>query len=403
MSGPGTLRYAATAAVLAAGTLLAVPAHSHTDLTVVNWGGAAARAHMLALVRPFEERYGIRVNMEHYGGDLNDVRNQVEAANVKWDVVDFEYSDLITLCEEGYLESIDHGTLPPADDGTPASEDFIDGSLRDCAVGSIIWATVYAYSKTAFPEDPPSTIGDFFDSERYPGKRGLRRDPRGALEWALMADGVAPDDVYPTLSQSDGIERAFEVLDGIKTDLVWWSSGPQPARLLQEGEVVMSAAWNGRLYRPMTEWNHPIDIVWDGQLWEIELWGIVKGTRHPRHRAEVRTLRHRYAAPRRLHPLHFLRTGEEVVQCPRLGRSTASLAHLAREHEERASLRLALVGGAPRGDEAPLRAMAGPERGSHREGAILRLQASSRHALSELHSTLRRRLANQRPVPVSPG
>ena len=42
----------------------------------------------------------------------------------------------------------------------------------------------------------------------------------------------------------------------------------------------MSMAWNGRLFRPMTEWNHPIDIVWDGQLWEIELWGIVKGTRH---------------------------------------------------------------------------------------------------------------------------
>ena len=280
MSDPGTSRCAATVAALVMGSLFAAPALGHSDLTVVNWGGAAARAHMLALVRPFEERHGLRVNMEHYGGDLNDVRNQVEAANVKWDVVDFEYSDLITLCEEGYLEPFDHDTLPPGGDGTPAAEDFVDGSLRDCAVGSIVWATVYAYSTTAFPDDPPSTIADFFDSRRYPGKRGLRRDPRGALEWALMADGVAPDDVYPSLSEPEGIERAFAVLDGIRTDLVWWSSGPEPARLLKEGEVVMSAAWNGRLFRPMTEWNHPIDIVWDGQLWEIELWGIVKGTRH---------------------------------------------------------------------------------------------------------------------------
>lgn len=279
MSGSGLSRCAAMAAALA-GSLLTGPALGHTDLTVVNWGGAAARAHMLALVRPFEERYGLRVNMEHYGGDIDEVRNQVEAANAKWDVVDFEYSDLITLCEGGYLERIDHRTLPPGDDGTPAAEDFIAGSLRDCAVGSIVWATVYAYSKTAFPEDPPSTIGDFFDSRRYPGKRGLRRDPRGALEWALMADGVAPDDVYPTLAQPGGVARAFEMLDGIKKDLVWWSSGPQPARMLAAGEVAMSAAWNGRLYRPMTEWKQPIDIVWDGQLWEIELWGIVKGTRH---------------------------------------------------------------------------------------------------------------------------
>ena len=279
MSGPAISRCAALAAALL-GLLLAAPASSHEDLTVVNWGGAAARAHMLALVRPFEERYGLTVNMEHYGGDLDDIRNQVEAANVKWDVVDFEYSDLITLCDEGYLEPIDHRTLPPGGDGTPASEDFIDGALRDCAVGSIVWATVYAYSKTAFPESPPSTIGDFFDSRGYPGKRGLRRDPRGALEWALMADGVAPDDVYPALAEPDGVDRAFDVLDGIRNDLVWWSSGPQPARMLEQGEVVMSAAWNGRLFRPMTEWNHPIDIVWDGQLWEIELWGIVKGTRH---------------------------------------------------------------------------------------------------------------------------
>ena len=272
-------RCGAMAATLA-GSLLSAPALSHTDLTVVNWGGAAARAHMLALVRPFESRRGLRVNMEHYGGELDAVRNQVDAANVKWDVVDFEYSDLIKLCDEGYLEPIDHATLPDGVGGTPAAEDFIDGALRECAVGSIVWATVYAYSKTAFPDNPPSTIADFFDAKRYPGKRGLRRDPRGALEWALMADGVAPGDVYPTLAEAGGVERAFAVLDNIKNDLVWWSSGPQPARMLKDGEVVMSMAWNGRLFRPMTEWNQPIDIVWDGQLWEIELWGIVKGTRH---------------------------------------------------------------------------------------------------------------------------
>ena len=274
-----TVRCGAMAAALA-GFICSVPALGHTDLTVVNWGGAAARAHMLALVRPFEEKTGLAVNMEHYGGELDAVRNQVEAANVKWDVVDFEYSDLIKLCDEGYLEPIDHAKLPAGSDGTPAAEDFIDGALRDCAVGSIVWATVYAYSTAAFPDNPPSSIGDFFDAKRFPGKRGLRRDPRGALEWALMADGVAPGDVYPTLAEPDGVDRAFAVLDNIRNDLVWWSGGPEPARLLNEGEVVMSMAWNGRLFRPMTEWNHPIDIVWDGQIWEIELWGIVKGTRH---------------------------------------------------------------------------------------------------------------------------
>ena len=231
------------------GTLLSTPAAAHTDLTVVNWGGAAARAHMLALVRPFETFKGVEVNMEHYGGDMNDIRNQVEAANVKWDVVDFEYSDLIQLCEEGYLEPIDHATLPDGDDGTPAAEDFIADALPECAVGSIVWATVYAYSKIEFPADPPSTIADFFDVQKYPGKRGLRRDPRGALEWALMADGVKPDNVYATLATPEGVDRAFAKLDSIRNNLVWWSLGPQPARMLKglcckpdEG-----ARWSGRV------------------------------------------------------------------------------------------------------------------------------------------------------------
>ena len=99
---------------------------------------------MLALVRPFEEMTGLAVNMEHHEGNLDSIRNQLEAANVKWDVVDFEYSDLVKLCDEGYLEPIDHGMLPTGDDGVPAAEDFVDGALRECAVGSIVWATVYA-------------------------------------------------------------------------------------------------------------------------------------------------------------------------------------------------------------------------------------------------------------------
>ena len=142
----------------------------------------------------------------------------------------------------------------------------------------------------------------------------------------------------------------------------------------------MSAAWNGRLYRPMTEWDHPIDIVWDGQLWESSCGAIVKGTRHLDTRARVRTLCHRYAAPRRLHSLHFLRAGEEVVQCPGLGRSTASLAHFAREHEERMRYDSVWWAGHLEAMKLRFRAMAGPGRGSHRESSILRPCASSPYA-----------------------
>lgn len=255
---------------------------AHTDLRVVNFGGAQARSHMLALVRPYEELTGKVIEMDEYNGGIEEIRRQVDAANVKWDAVDMEYSDLIRACEEGLLEKIDHGFLLPGADGTPAAQDFVEGALTDCGVGSVIWATVYAYKRGVFKgtTSVPSRIGDFFDVAKFPGKRGLRKDPRGNLEWALMSDGVAADKVYQTLSTPAGVDRAFAILDKLKPHIVWWTRGAEPAQLLESGEVAMTAAWNGRLYRPIVEKFLPIEIIWDGQLWEIEFWGIPKGSRN---------------------------------------------------------------------------------------------------------------------------
>ena len=258
----------------------AVPsAWARPDLTVVSFGGAYMRSQMLAYVRPYESERGVSIDMEWYNGGIDEVRKQVDAANVKWDVVDFEYSDLIRACEDGLLEQIDHSILPPGSDGTPAAEDFIEGALADCAVGSTVWSNVIAYQRGAFTGGKaPNSISSFFDVDTFPGKRGLRKDPRGTLEWALLADGVDPGEVYSILSTPAGVDRAFEILDTIKPHIVWWEFGSEPARLMAEGKVAMTSAWNGRLFRPIVEDLQPIEIIWDGQLWEIEFWGIPKGT-----------------------------------------------------------------------------------------------------------------------------
>lgn len=250
-----------------------VTALAHTDLRLVNWGGDLARAHMQALVIPWEEMTGKTVDMVYYGGGLTELEDQVNTTNVTWDVVDMEYSDLIKACNDGLLEPVDQSTLPNY------QEDFIEGALHECGVGTYIWATVYAYDEKAFGENPPSTIADFFDTKKFPGKRGLRDDPRGTLEWALMAAGVPPESVYETLATPQGVDLALKELDKIRDDIVWWSAGPEPARMLQDGTVTMSAAWNGRLFRPIVEQDAPIGVVWDGQLWEIEFLAIPKGSR----------------------------------------------------------------------------------------------------------------------------
>ena len=150
---------------------------------------------MLAYVKPFRRRIGEWVAMETYNGGLDEIREQVDTENVVWDVVDFELSDLIRGCREGLLETIDHGKLAAGGDGTPAAEDFIPGALTECGVGQMVWATVVGYDGSRFEGDRPAGLADFFDVKKFPGKRGLRRDPRVAMEWALMADGVAPAEV----------------------------------------------------------------------------------------------------------------------------------------------------------------------------------------------------------------
>ena len=167
---------------------------------------------------------------------------------------------------------------PP--DGTPAAKDFLPGTLHECGVATIIWSTIYAYDKTKFPGGGPKTMADFFDTKKFPGKRAMRKSPKPNLEFALIADGVPADDVYDVLSTAEGVDRAFAMLDRIKDDVLWWEAGAQPPQMLADGEVVMATAYNGRIFNAVATEGKPFEIVWDGQVWDLDLWGIPKGAKN---------------------------------------------------------------------------------------------------------------------------
>jgi putative spermidine/putrescine transport system substrate-binding protein len=205
------------------------------------------------------------------------IKAMVEANNVTIDVASLEYADAIRLCDEGVLEPLDPAILPPGSDGTPATEDFLPGAITECGVSTDIWATVFAYDTTKFPDGAPTTAADFFDLEKFPGKRGMRKGAKAVLEFALLADGVAPADVYATLGTPEGVDRAFAKLDTIKSEIVWWEAGAQAPQLLADGEVVMTTAYNGRIFAAQIAEGKPFQIVWDGQIFENEMYVIPKG------------------------------------------------------------------------------------------------------------------------------
>ena len=116
--------------ILSAVSSVAVAAAAVADsITVVSWGGAYTKSQVEAYHKPWASSTGNAVVSEDYSGGLAEVRAQVEAGSVTWDVVDVELSDAIVGCDEGLLEEIDASMLPAAPDGTPASEDFMDGAL----------------------------------------------------------------------------------------------------------------------------------------------------------------------------------------------------------------------------------------------------------------------------------
>lgn len=261
--------------------LLALTAGTATadDLTVVSFGGAYGDAQKKSMIEPYMKEKGVNILFEDYSGGVAEITAQVEAGNVQWDVVDIEAVDLERACSEGLLEVIPRDILPPGDDGTPAADDFYPAALgNECGVGIMFWSLIYAYNTETIKGGTPTTVADFFDTEKFPGKRALRKRPQGALEWALIADGVAADEVYEVLSTEEGQDRAFAKLSTVKDDLVFYDSWSQAPQLLNDGGAVMVQVANGRIFNAIKQDGRPFVMVWDNNLFDQDVWSIVKGT-----------------------------------------------------------------------------------------------------------------------------
>jgi putative spermidine/putrescine transport system substrate-binding protein len=148
---------------------------------------------------------------------------------------------------------------------------------NNCVVPQIFWSYVPFYQEGTFTGAQPTTIADFFNVKKFPGKRGIHTWPNALIEMALLADGVAIKDVYKVMSTPEGIDQAFKMLDKIKDHAVFWSSGAKPLELVQSGEVAMSLAYNGRIGAAVLSEGAKFVTVWDGQVLEEEWLVMMKG------------------------------------------------------------------------------------------------------------------------------
>ena len=249
---------------------IAFAAQANADIVVMSQGGANKDAQIKAFYEPYTAKTGTRIVAGEFNGEMAKVKVQVDTGSVSWDVVEMEMPEIARACELGMLEEI--GEEPAI---SKLSQNLLEGSVQTCGVAFFVWSTVLAYNADKL-KTAPTGWADFWDVQKFPGKRALRKGAMYTLEFALLADGVAPQEVYTVLSTREGQDRAFAKLDKLKPYIQWWEAGAQPPQYLLSGDVVMSSAYNGRIAAVQKETN--LRIVWSGALYTMDAFVIPKGS-----------------------------------------------------------------------------------------------------------------------------
>src|SRR5919197_6684509 len=202
-----------------------------TTLGFVSYGGAYQEAQRKGWLQPYSQLTGVQFTEEE-GTDYAKIKSQVESGQVTWDIVDVG-NDFGLDANKDLLEPLDYNLI--------AKDQILEGFAGTYRVGDITYGVVQAYN-TDKVSGTPSGWADFFDLQKFPGKRGLwKYATGGVLEFALMADGVGPKELYPL-----DVDRALKKLETIKSQIVWWDTGAQSQERIGAGEVALSMIWNGR-------------------------------------------------------------------------------------------------------------------------------------------------------------
>jgi putative spermidine/putrescine transport system substrate-binding protein len=244
-------------------------AQAGNEITVVSFGRANQAAMETAYFNPFRKATGVTVKDVTYDGQTDELKEMVKSGKPTWDVIQVETRTLDLGCKEGLFEKLDHSRIGD-------KVDSVRGSTSDCGSGIFVWSQAFAYNADKVVGTPTSWA-DFWDVKKFPGKRGLRRSAKYTLEFALLADGVAPADIYTVLATKQGVDRAFRKLDQIRPDTVWWEAAPQPAVFLAANRIVMSSAYTLWIDAEQKRGKN-FKIVWNGSLYDFDSWAIPKAT-----------------------------------------------------------------------------------------------------------------------------
>lgn len=232
------------------------------SLVFVDWGGTNTDARIEKNIKPFEEKTGIKVTVVT-PSDYAKLIAMVENGTTEWDVMNCDAYWGVYAGKKGYLEPIDYKTV---------TEKLDKAVELEHVVGAEVYDSVISYNSDKYTADSaPKSWTDFYDLQKFPGKRAVWQYPVTVLESALLADGVPMDKLYPL-----DLDRAFAKLDTIKDSIVWWTKGAQPAQMLSTGEADIALAWSGRIMNAKDE-GAPLGLTYNEGMRIAAGWVVPKG------------------------------------------------------------------------------------------------------------------------------
>jgi putative spermidine/putrescine transport system substrate-binding protein len=261
----------AGAAALAMPYVWSRPARAAGQVVVRNPGGAYDDTQRRNVYDPFTKETGIEVVV--VPSTLTKMLAMVKSGNAELDVADAGLDGAFTLDQMGALAPIDYGSWKFADPKDLASE-----YMTPNTVGFYTYSTVMAYNKEVYRDGKqPKSWAEFWDVGKFPGSRMLADMGSGQpnLEFALIADGVPMDKIYPI-----DIDRAFKSLSKIKPHVKkFWDTGALSAQMLADKEVVLGSIWNGRL-QAIADKGAPVAIEWNQHMLQIQAMAVFKDAKN---------------------------------------------------------------------------------------------------------------------------
>jgi spermidine/putrescine-binding protein len=238
------------------------------DLVIVATGGAFEATLRQQFYEPFTKENGARIrsvaatNAETW----TKLKAMRQAGKMEWDIVTAYPEDLVAQADQlEPFQCSEFKNLSKAIDGACLGNGF----LRSAGGVNIV------YNTTKFPQGGPKTWAEFWDTKRFPGPRAM---PNSGAPWwplmaALMADGVAPNKLFPL-----DLDRAFKKMSEIRPAVsAWWRTGDQAMQLLRSGEVTLSMMWSGSALLLKGQ-GEPLAVEWNGAVPNVALWAMVKGS-----------------------------------------------------------------------------------------------------------------------------